>query len=87
MGVPSIVSDAGGLPEAIDDRCGWVVPRGDPAALAGALATAYGEFTAGRLSARGDEARQRAVRLFDYRQSAVRVADLIEGSAGDLPWR
>ncbi|MGI5215735.1 glycosyltransferase [Plantactinospora sp. CA-290183] len=84
MGVPSIVSDAGGLPETVEESSGWVVPRGDPAALAAALATAHREFAAGRLAAWGERARQRALRLFDNRTSAVRVADVIEetGSAG-----
>ncbi|WP_245719154.1 glycosyltransferase [Micromonospora rhizosphaerae] len=80
MGVPSIVSDAGGLPETVDESSGWVIPRGDVAALADALATAYREFEAGQLAARGERARQRAVDLFDECATAVLVADVIEDS-------
>ncbi|MDG4786394.1 glycosyltransferase [Micromonospora sp. WMMD1102] len=78
MNLPSIVSDAGGLPETVDEESGWVVPRGDVPALASALETAYREFEAGRLRARGNRARERALRLFDNRRAAVRVADILE---------
>jgi glycosyltransferase involved in cell wall biosynthesis len=78
MGLPSIVSDAGGLPEVVDGSCGWVTPRGDPAALDHALEAAYREFEAGRLARRGEQARRRAVDLFDNRAAAVRVADIVE---------
>lgn len=78
MGLPSIVSDAGGLPETVDERSGWVVPRADVTALTAALDAAYREFTAGRLGHRGDRARERAVRLFDNRLAAVTVGDVIE---------
>ncbi|MBE1488723.1 glycosyltransferase [Plantactinospora soyae] len=83
MGVPSIVSDAGGLPETVDGSSGWIVPRGDAPALASALQAAYREFGTGRLAERGEQARLRAVRLFDNRASAVRVADVIEHVARD----
>lgn len=78
MALPSIVSDAGGLPESLDEEAGWVVPCGDPAALAGALEAAYREFAGDRLAARGDHARRRAIRLFDDRVAAMRVVDIIE---------
>ena len=32
--LPTVVTDVGGLPEAIDDQCGYVVPSGDANALA-----------------------------------------------------
>ncbi|MFI7210103.1 glycosyltransferase [Micromonospora maritima] len=78
MGLPCIVSDAGGLPETVDETSGWVVPRADVSALTDALETAYREFATGRLGRRGDRARERAVRLFDNRLAAATVADVIE---------
>lgn len=87
MAVPSIVSDAGALPETVDPECGWVVPRGDPAALTRALEAAHREFEAGDLGARGLRARERTVRLFDSRATAARVADAIEGAAVGLSAR
>ncbi|SCE70753.1 Glycosyltransferase involved in cell wall bisynthesis [Micromonospora coriariae] len=78
MAVPSIVSDAGGLPETVDARSGWVVPRDDPPALAAALNDAYAEFTAGTLASRGSAARQRMVDQFDNRKTAEQVTDVCE---------
>ncbi|WP_432834222.1 glycosyltransferase [Dactylosporangium sp. CA-092794] len=78
MGVPSIVSDAGALPETVDPASGWMVPRDDPAALAAALREAYADFRAGTLARRGEAARERAVRLFAQRPAARAVADVLE---------
>jgi colanic acid/amylovoran biosynthesis glycosyltransferase len=37
-GLPCVVSDAEGLPENVDEgRCGWIVPKADPLALADSL--------------------------------------------------
>ena len=61
-GVPVIASDVGGLPEIIEaGNGGWLVPAGDPAALARAITVAAGD--PGRLRAQGQKARERA-RLF-----------------------
>ncbi|WP_229398017.1 glycosyltransferase family 4 protein [Micromonospora okii] len=81
MGVPSIVSDAGGLPEAVDDSYGWVVPRGDVAALTGALEAAHREFEAGALHRRGVLARRHALRAFGFAGPAAEVADIVERAA------
>jgi glycosyltransferase involved in cell wall biosynthesis len=83
LGVPCIVSDAGALPETVCPDSGWVVPRGDPAALAAALAAAYAEHAQGRLARRGAVGRDRMVRAFDSRLAAARVAETIERAAGE----
>lgn len=58
-GVPVIASRVGGLPEVIEEgETGWLVPPGDPAALAGAIALAASDR--GRLGAMGEKARERA---------------------------
>lgn len=77
-GVPCIVSDAGGLPETVDETTGWVVPRGDAAALVEALRLAYREFVDGELRERGVRAQRFAFRHFDNQQTAVGVADIVE---------
>ncbi|HYN93540.1 MAG TPA: glycosyltransferase [Pilimelia sp.] len=82
MGLPSIVSDAGGLPETVDPAAGWLVPRGDAAPLAAALGMAYREFEVGVLADRGRRARRRTVVLFDRDHAAERVADAVERCAG-----
>ncbi|MBC8994443.1 glycosyltransferase family 4 protein [Micromonospora chalcea] len=77
-GVPSIVSDAGGLPETVDETTGWVVPRNDVAALVAGLEQAHREFTDGRLRLRGERAQQFALRHFDNQVAAADVADVVE---------
>ncbi|MFG2046875.1 glycosyltransferase family 4 protein [Micromonospora sp. NPDC048935] len=81
MGVPSIVSAAGGLPEAVTDRCGWVVPPGDPAALVEALDSAYRGWVAGTLSLSGRLARRHVLTSFDDLRAAAEVADIVEDVA------
>jgi glycosyltransferase involved in cell wall biosynthesis len=85
MGVPCIVSDAGALPETVDARSGWVVPRGAVAPLLAALAEAYAEHRAGTLAERGWYARQLMLAGFDRRDAAVRVAQTIERAAAGIP--
>jgi glycosyltransferase involved in cell wall biosynthesis len=61
-GVPVIASDTGGLPEIVDaGNGGWLVPAGDPAALAQAIVEAASDPQG--LRNQGQRARERA-RLF-----------------------
>ena len=76
----SIVSDAGGLPETVDETTGWVVPRNDVAALVAGLRQAYDEFTDGRLRLRGERAQRFALRHFDDTLAAGDVADVVEAA-------
>lgn len=56
--LPTIVTDAGGLPElVVEGETGWVVPRGSPQALSAALLEAY--RLRERLPAMGAQARAR----------------------------
>ena len=67
--VAVVASDAGGLPEVVEDGVtGRVVPRGD----AGALGRAIGELLAdpGLRRRMGKAGRERALRLFDWDRSA-----------------
>jgi len=58
-GVPVIASDVGGLPEIVEpDHGGWLVPAGDPAALARAIMDAASSPY--RLHEQGEKARKRA---------------------------
>lgn len=71
-GVPVIASDAGGLPEIVEaGKGGWLVPAGDPEALARAITEAAADPD--RLRAQGQKARERA-RLF----SVDRMVDQTE---------
>jgi glycosyltransferase involved in cell wall biosynthesis len=61
-GVPVIASDVGGLPEIVEPgNGGWLVPVGDPAALARAITAAAAEPD--RLREQGEKARERARRF------------------------
>lgn len=74
---PVVASDAGGLPEVVDDGVtGRVVPKGDANALAGAM----GELLADpQLRIRmGRAGRERALRLFDWEQTAEKFAVLFQ---------
>ena len=58
-GVPVIASDAGGLPEIVENEMGgWLVPAGDADALATAITAAAADSE--RLRAQGQRARERA---------------------------
>ncbi|GLZ30108.1 hypothetical protein Lesp02_22980 [Lentzea sp. NBRC 105346] len=81
MGVPSVVGDAGGLPEAVDPAACWVIPADDPGALATALHEAWAEHRIGGLSERGEAVRDRVVRCFDSTPAAEELADVLERSA------
>ena len=77
-GVPVIASDVGGLPEIVEpDNGGWLVPAGDPAALARAIMESASSPY--RLHEQGQRARERA-QLF----SVDRMVDQTEAFYGRL---
>lgn len=78
MGLPSIVSDAGALPETVSPESGWVIPRGDPAALTDALRRANTDHLRGVLPARGCRARELVRQRFSGPHLARAIADTIE---------
>ncbi|MFC4040830.1 glycosyltransferase family 4 protein [Dactylosporangium siamense] len=82
MGVPSIVSDAGALPETVDRSTGWTVPRDDVDALVAALHEAHHEFRTGALRRRGQLARERTEARFAQDRAAAAVADVLERVVG-----
>lgn len=76
MECPSIVSDAGALPEAvIPGDTGWVVPRGQTEPLRVALGEAHTAWRTGKLSVMGTHARAFMAERFDQRSCATQVAD------------
>jgi len=85
MGLPSIVTDAGGLPETVSPESGWLAPAGDAPALVTALRAAARCFQDGSLVTMGQAARQLAKQRFDVSVSASRLADRIERVAAARP--
>lgn len=67
LGLPALVSNAGGLPEnVIDGMDGWVVPVRDPQAIAQKLRFMLDHRD--RVASMGDAARDKAVREFGLRK-------------------
>jgi glycosyltransferase involved in cell wall biosynthesis len=83
-GVPSIVSDAGALPETVTSSSGWVVPRGDPMPLADAVFEAIERARQGSLADMGWAARVHVENSFDNRVTARAIADLLEQLGQDV---
>ena len=69
-GTAVVVSDAGGLPEIVDDRSGTIVPPGDPLAIREALAPLTSSPELAR--ERGQAARQHVLRNFTWAAVADR---------------
>ncbi|WP_404371445.1 glycosyltransferase [Kytococcus sedentarius] len=78
LGLPSIVSDAGGLPETVSGESGWVFPRGEAVALASRLEDAHAAHSSGRLPAMGRSARQRMEEEFDSSRAAASLTKVVE---------
>jgi glycosyltransferase involved in cell wall biosynthesis len=73
--VAVVASDAGGLPEVVEDGVtGLVVPRGDSGALAKAIGTLLQDPERRRVM--GQAGRLRALRLFDWDRSAEQFEQL-----------
>jgi glycosyltransferase involved in cell wall biosynthesis len=73
--VPVVASDAGGLPEVVENGVtGLVVPRGDADALARAIQTLLADPERRRVM--GQAGRARALRLFDWDRSAEQFEQL-----------
>lgn len=81
MGCPSIVSDAGALPETVaPETSGWVIPAGDVEATVEALRLARAAWDAGALTTCGSHARALMERGFDQALCSRRVADVLESA-------
>lgn len=74
---PVVATDAGGLPEVVEDGVtGFVVPKGDAAALAGAMDKLLGDPALRERM--GKAGRQRAVARFDWMRTAERFEELYQ---------
>jgi glycosyltransferase involved in cell wall biosynthesis len=76
--IPVVASDAGGLPEVVENGVtGLVVPRGDSRALASALESLLADPLLRRRM--GVAGRERALRLFDWDRTAERFEEIYRG--------
>lgn len=75
MGVPTVATDVGGMPElVVDGRTGWVVPARSPRSIAHAITDVLADKAEAR--ARAARGRGLAARLFDVRSTAAQVHDV-----------
>jgi len=84
VGLPVVASDVGGIAEALPDgeqSGGIVVTREDAAALGEALIRLLLDSELARLL--GARARSRAVDVFSYEAIGSRLADFLDGEAGE----
>jgi rhamnosyl/mannosyltransferase len=78
-GTPVVASRVDGIPEAVTDREGRLVPPADPAALADAVIETLDD---GGWEAMSRAARERAVEHFDWNHIAQRYVELYRRVAG-----
>lgn len=75
LGRPVISTRVAGIPELLDDSCGWLIPPGDVRALMQAMEAAL-SATPEALAARGAVGRERVERLHDRRLLAGTLVGL-----------
>jgi glycosyltransferase involved in cell wall biosynthesis len=73
---PVITTAIAGIPELVDDTCGWLIPAGDEAALVDAMTHAL-HATPSDLAAKGEVGRGRVKRMHSARDNASLVLQAI----------
>ncbi|MCV2881863.1 glycosyltransferase [Actibacterium sp. XHP0104] len=76
LGRPAISTYIAGIPELVDDGCGWIIPAGSAEHIAQAMRETL-EASAGDLADRGAEGRARVVDQHDIEKNAARLLGLI----------
>jgi starch synthase len=83
-GAPCVVTRSGGMPEVVEEGVtGYVVPAGDPAAIAARVSSLLGDSeTRARM---GDLASRRAHARFTWKHIAEEMHDVVSTIAHDGP--
>lgn len=84
LGRPVISTYIAGIPELVDDVCGWIIPAGDHDALVGAMRGAL-RATPEALAAKGAEGRRRVERAHDIDTEAAKLRALFEEAVAANP--
>lgn len=79
MGLPSLVTDAGALPETVTEHTGFVVRRGDETELRLGLERAHTAYRQGRLAAMGSDARRLCEDRFAHQVVLPRLVRAVHG--------
>jgi colanic acid/amylovoran biosynthesis glycosyltransferase len=74
LGRPVISTAIAGIPELVDDTCGWLIPPGSEEALVEAMTAAL-RASAEDLSAKGAVGRERVLRMHDAEENARLLID------------
>jgi colanic acid/amylovoran biosynthesis glycosyltransferase len=64
----------------VDNQCGWLVPAGDSAAMAGALRTAVSASSA-QIAAMGEAGRAKVIRDHNSSGEALKLVQLFAASS------
>jgi colanic acid/amylovoran biosynthesis glycosyltransferase len=83
LGAPVVASDVAGIPDALRDGCGVLVPPKNPAALAAAIEQLLRDPNQRRAIAQ--RARQRTEAKYDLWQNGARLAALLTGTRRTVP--
>ena len=73
---PVVTTAIAGIPELVDDECGWLIPAGSEDALVEAMTHAL-HASADELAAKGAVGRDRVHRLHDANRNAASLVDAI----------
>ena len=79
LGRPVISTYIAGIPELLDEECGWIIPAGSEADLVEAMRAAL-EAPAGTLAEKGAEGRARIERDHDVDAEAAKLRALFDAS-------
>jgi glycosyltransferase involved in cell wall biosynthesis len=79
LGRPVIATRIAGIPELVDDECGWIVSPGSPVELADAMQKALAAPIA-TIECLGKVGKSRVKRLHDASKNTVYLRSLIEGA-------
>jgi glycosyltransferase involved in cell wall biosynthesis len=82
MGRPAISTYIAGIPELVDEGCGWIVPAGSVDAMAAALRAAA-RATPAELEAKAREGRARVERQHDVHALARTLRQQFEAASND----
>ena len=80
LGRPAISTYIAGIPELVDEGCGWIIPAGSVEDIAQAMEDAMSAKPA-TLKAKGLEGRERVKDRHDVRKNAAAILKLIKDSA------